>query len=1262
LSQSAEERNRLLRRSDELSRRSVELAGKREFRIALPMAEEALKIRHEVVGDDNKYTAWSYGHLGILYFNLGEREKARTSFEQTLRINRKLFGEEHAATAQWCVNLGLLHLSLREYATAETYFQEALKIRRKVLGVDNADTAQTYDYLGLLELSMGHYRRARESYFEKALEIRRKVLGEEHADTATSYNNLGEAFKGLADYKNARVNFEQALNIRRKVLGEEHADTATSYNALGVTLTTLKDYKDARKNLEQTIRIRRKVLGEEHPDTVASNENLAAVLFAAGDNEGAQALREQALGIRRKISGDERPIATISAVTFDFAFRSVVDAAKARTNYERALNESRGAQGENADTAASYNGLGLALQTLGDYEAARKSFERALQIRTKVLGEEHRETAASFGNLGNVVRVLADYPAARKDLEECLRIRRKVLGEEDADTAASYNDLGLVLGALGDHLNARKDLERALEIRRKVLGEDHVDTATSYINVAMVLIGLHQYRDARTYCEKSLKIYQKAVGDDDPRTAGAYVGMGMLCSAVRDFDTAGDHFEKAIKIVSRVMGEDHPSTAPVHQATGDAAREMFGYETARAEYEHALTINRKAFGEAHPSTIALYNSLMLGEIELANSLAASKWIDRQRRGSRSYVAHVLPSLTEREQQQFLRENDRNQLELSLSFAFLFREEESIRSRSAAWLLNSKGVGHQALAEQVSLARDTTDSKLASLLQELTEVRGKLSQLSIAVPRPEGAAEHEKELAQLISEEADLSRQFIGARGGAGDGDGWAELDEVRRALPKDSILIDIARFRLFPLGGRDESNRKSPWLLSQPRSWKQQTMRQTFGIVRMGMQHQLKKTQRWHAARYAAWVIPAAGNGDVRLVDLGEADAIDVRIEALRKLLGSVHAKDSTLLTEGEPKADAELRATFQQLADQIWKPLAPHVGQARQLFLSPDGALWLVPWAAIPVEENKFLIEQVTINYLISGRDVVVLARKAVADMRKPVLFADPSFDLSPEEVTAASKAVLRSHPPVDREQRSTNATTLLPRAVRLPSTAVEAEAIKPNLQKLTGQAPILYRDIYALESVAKALNRPKLAIFSTHGFFLPDQEARQDEKSSQLALAGNESRAVRLAKDVKPFENPLLRCGLLFAGCNPRNEGQAGSGDDGVLTGMEIVGIDFRGTELVVLSACETGVGAVNNGEGVAGLRQAFQLAGAEAVGATLWQINDLESARLMNDFFANLAAGQAKGEALRNAQLKRIESRRERYGAAHPYFWAAYTLTGR
>jgi len=322
------------------------------------------------------------------------------------------------------------------------------------------------------------------------------------------------------------------------------------------------------------------------------------------------------------------------------------------------------------------------------------------------------------------------------------------------------------------------------------------------------------------------------------------------------------------------------------------------------------------------------------------------------------------------------------------------------------------------------------------------------------------------------------------------------------------------------------------------------------------------------------------------------------------------------------------------------------------------------MPWEALPLDDKTYVIEKHTLRYLVSGRDLVTPAAQGKGKRDESVIIADPDFDIDPKEATVLTAKLLGKQRPLSIDETlvavanpyGTRSASAIGRVDRLPGTAAEAVAVKPKLQAYGGEEPWVYRGKNALEGVFKSFRSPKVVVLSTHGFFLEDQEFKDRDRPG----LDNDKKPV-LTKDGKLPENPLLRCGLLLAGCHQAAAAKPGQ-EDGVLTGLEIVGCDLRGTELVVLSACETGLGQVRNGEGVAGLRQAFQLAGAQTVVASLWQVSDRDTALLMSDFFDGLAKGKSKAEALREAQLARIKAHRDRDGAAPPFFWAAFTVTGK
>lgn len=331
------------------------------------------------------------------------------------------------------------------------------------------------------------------------------------------------------------------------------------------------------------------------------------------------------------------------------------------------------------------------------------------------------------------------------------------------------------------------------------------------------------------------------------------------------------------------------------------------------------------------------------------------------------------------------------------------------------------------------------------------------------------------------------------------------------------------------------------------------------------------------------------------LVDIGPAAPIDAAVVKLRRALQS-------------PEGD--FAAPARALRDALAAALSIPPG-TKQLLVAADGALNLVPFEVLPGERTRFLVEETAVGYLTSGRDLLGESGSKPGNGRVRAL-ADP---------------VMAN-----------------PKWSELPGTREEAEDIGdlfPRSEVLLGEAAT------RKALIASAEAQPQVLHVATHGFFLPRGKTRVDDAAT-LAVRGLELEPA--PRPSQPPADPLSRAGLILS---PTKQG-----DNGVVSALELAAIDLRQTQLVVLSACETGLGDVEPGQGVYGLRRALALAGAEQQVVSLWKVDDDATQELMSAFYGRIAGGDPPQRALRNAKLALLQKSK----TSHPYYWAAFIGSGR
>lgn len=1059
---------------------------------------------------------------------------------------------------------------------------------------------------------------------------------------ASASTNLAISYDEIQQFAKAEPHYLQSYRINESLPGAGHERLGVDARNLGFFYQRWKKSKEALLWHQRALAIFEAKYGGSHVETAKSRLEAGALLSELGQLQEAAELLTQAHSILQASAGAGDAQTQKAALALAQVDASLGKMRKAEELYRQVLAARETALGpEDLSLAGVCQLLANVRQTLGKTDEVEGLLQRSLHIRELRLGADHPNLIVSLRDLADRATVSGRYAEAEQHLERAMGIAlkqsknaaevanvqegqanlRKQQGRyEQAEELYRSSLATLEKAGQGDdsiahtlrgwsHLlmltERHEEAMPVLERRLRLLEGMHGKAALQLVDTIEDLGTIHRLRGRLAEAEKcerrALEIVQR-YPESRAYEAACWNNLGAIFATQQKHETAQDAYRRGLDLLRQVLQEKNHRIAYVRINLALQEQALGRHAEARQQAREARELLEQCAGDfdrAISLALSIEADTAHAEGRIDQALEAAQ---KFRRLTRQRVDKLLLVRSASERLQFLQEQYARDFQTQVSWALDAPQQQAVFDATAEWMINGKNIAGELEANVAKLSRHAESQRIAAAMSELETVRRQMAEITWREDAPRTAAE----LARLAAEETRLTREIRSMGTPENVGGQWIELDAVRRMLPQQSCLIEMMRLRR-PEGGDG----------------------------------------------YGAWLIPPAGQGAVTFVNLGSADAIETAVKALLQEINRYLEQGAA---ETEAAAEQRFRAAASAVARLVSDPLLPHLQGMERCFIAPDAALWLVPWGTLPTDAHEYLVEKLEICQVASGRDLA-RPRASTRGGNAPLIIADPDFDLSPK---AARQSLEKLRGAAASSTRSATRAALpaLAKVERLPGTAAEAQAIAPALASYAGTPATLLMGAQALEGAVKTIHRPSVAMLSTHGFYFP--AASKAEASAAPAMDASFSNG----KSAAASDNPLLRCGLLLAGCNIRDKASSSSAalDDGILSGLEILGLDLEGCELVVLSACETGLGTTEAGEGVAGLRQAFQLAGAGGVMDTLWSIPDEETTQLMQRFFQALSQQQSPAAALRDAQRHIITTRRAKTGAAHPFFWGAFGFTGR
>ena len=1243
---------RLTVKSDSLATIGVILFKQNEYRKALSHIQNCAEIEKQVLGDQHPYYANSLSNCSQLLTLLKDSITALQFAIEAKDIKENVYGHFSYQNLSETWNVATIYRDFKfdnNKEKAASLFLEAYQIADslKLEYESNGclrEAAICYNHIGFYLKEEN--KEMERDYYDLALCNLSKITQNDNysnklrhtisLNKANSYTTEALLQKSLANYNKAIELELKSLTIRNNICGNESFESSISLNNLSTYYSDLGKYKKAIELATAAISIQERTIARTSPDYTASLNNLAGYYFLKGNYAEAIRLATEILNLDEIIFGNEHPnyaITLSNLATYKSAIGEYSEALELEKNasiiYEKTLGKDHLTYARSLSSIANYNSI------LGNYKEAIRLNTEPLKIYEKTLGKEHPTYALSINSLAELQVHIGNYPMATKLFTQALETAKKSLGPNHSAYATILHNMATCISILGDDRKAITLEKEALSIREKALGKESNAYSVSLHSLAVLNSSTGNYVEAIKYETESLNIIKKTLGKNHKSYSTGSSCLASYYSALGNYEEAIKLDSEALYTIEQTFGKNHPDYANI---LSNLANDYYYYgnyvEASRLGHE-ALNIREKVLGTQHPDYAEALSNVSMFNISLGNLAEAKRQIMEaskifqitfgQESHNYSIMLHKL-ALCNALQHNFS-ESIRLEKEVLKIFAkTIGKNHPDYRlalNDLTFYYFNSKD--YINTAQQAILTTEECNKIVFSTFTDLTSHERTLfwnkysnwynyylpmfsyyiSEPELSVATYNGALlakelllNADREMSQLILESND--KAFIQE---------YRDLQFNKTILykmlqkPKKEHITDIDSIHRIVRKQEKELITKSKVYGDYTRNlqitWKE-------------VQKKLNKEDI--AIEFLAF--PAGKDSIIYAALILRPETTSPKMIPLfeRKQLSNINKKDFY---------------TTPTLSQLIWKPLEKELKGIKNVYFAPAGQLHNIAIEHLPSSDSTFIAEQINFYRLSSTRQLVMIKDKS--HIKEAVLYGGLKYDADTTALVVENKKY--TDIPRDLNIQHTfypDSLNLRDGAKYLPATKIEAEQIKQALEN-TRLQPALYMDLRGTEESFKALSGKNISMLhiATHGFYWTETEARQTKDLDFLMMGdNNQSRYVE--------DKALTRSGLLLSGANialkgnPLPEGL----EDGILTAKELAGLDLRGLDLVVLSACQTGLGEIT-GDGVFGLQRGFKKAGANTLLMSLWKVDDNATQLLMTQFYKNLLAGKSKFESLREAQ---------------------------